>query len=351
MKKLLVSLLLIFSAGLLTYSQVQSRDSNGTMAGMHEARITVMEYPSKKPISSVEVFNPEGQKIGNTDSRGQLFAKLPASASDQYWIKANGYNPLSFRLTKADMPSADYDLYMQAASQGTMKTDDSATTSTDTAGRDLVKVYVKQDPAVYKKEPQSTSPVQFAVQLSATSRPITDKNTLKAWEEIGPVFIHNENNLYKLRIGPYDTQEMAKETLLQVKAKGKKDAFIVVQKGIENHVPFDPYHYSEKAAQAPGATTTAPQVSPSSQSVNESMDQAEYKVRLASYLKPGGFNTKDVEQYGKLESYRQGEWTIMLIGGLKSKQHAESVRDQVIAKGYKDATVVVDRGGVLETSN
>jgi hypothetical protein len=75
--------------------------------------------------------------------------------------------------------------------------------------------------------------------------------------------------------------------------------------------------------------------------------QGEYKVRLASYLHPGAFNTKDVDQYGKLESYRQGEWTIMLIGGLKSEADAKRVRDEVIAKGYTDAKVVMDQDGIL----
>src|SRR5688572_23254648 len=55
----------------------------------------------------------------------------------------------------------------------------------------LVKVYVKQDPATYKKEKGDAGLVlEFAVQLSASSRPIMDKSTLKSWEELGPLYIH-----------------------------------------------------------------------------------------------------------------------------------------------------------------
>jgi hypothetical protein len=86
---------------------------------------------------------------------------------------------------------------------------------------------------------QSTSKVEFAVQLSATGKPITNKQSLKSWEDLGPVYVHNENGLYKVRIGPFDTQENAKAVLLQAKARGTKDAFIVVQQGIENHKPFE----------------------------------------------------------------------------------------------------------------
>jgi hypothetical protein len=214
----------------------------------------------------------------------------------------------------------------------------------------MVKVYVKQDPEVFKKENvEEASGVEFAVQLSATSRPITDKSSLRSWEELGSVFIHTENGLYKVRIGPFTTQESAKQVLLQVKARGKNDAFIVVQKGIENHVPFDfATHYDDPETKVnPPAKS---QTTRSAEPVNKG-EVVEYKVRLASYLKPGGFNTKDIDQYGPLESYRKGDWTIMMIGGFKTAQDAERVKNLVIAKGYKDASVVVDRGGILESEH
>jgi hypothetical protein len=210
-----------------------------------------------------------------------------------------------------------------------------------------VKVYVKQDPSNYQKTKNTGDQgVEFAVQLSATSNPVKDKKSFSSWEEIGPVFIQNENGLYKVRIGPYHTQEEAKRVLLQVKAKGRSDAFIVVQKGIENHIPFDHAIHHASGNEPEQLTVTS---APATKKIN--VPRAEYKVRLASYLKPGGFNTKDIDQYGPLESYRHGEWTIMLIGGFASAKEAERVRDLVIAKGYKDATVVVDRGGILEANN
>lgn len=221
-----------------------------------------------------------------------------------------------------------------------------AAAKTDT---NLVKVYVKQDPATYQKaKPDVAQGLEFAVQLSATSRPITDKSSLKTWEELGPVYIHTENGMNKVRIGPFDSQDKAKQVLLQAKERGKKDAFIVIQQGLENYNPqgyakqqtYEPEPVKEVMAPSAPAPSAAP-------TMTEDV-QVEYKVRLASYLKPGGFNTKDIDQYGPLESYRQGDWTIMLIGGFKTSQDAARVRDQVIAKGYKDARVVVDRGGILE---
>ena len=213
---------------------------------------------------------------------------------------------------------------------------------------DLVKVYVKQDPDTYQKsKDEAQTKVEFAVQLSASAKPIIDKKAMKTWEDLGPVYVHSENGLYKLRIGPFNTQEDAKAVLLQAKARGTKDAFIVVQQGLENQKSFDSKSHTDIA------TNSEASAEPFLMQDTKSSDKAphgEYKVRLASYLHPGAFNTKDIDQYGKLESYRQGEWTIMLIGGFKTEADAKKVKDQVVAKGYKDAAVVMDQDGILVES-
>ena len=225
----------------------------------------------------------------------------------------------------------------------------------------LVKVYVKQDPTTYQKEKQDgTLNLEFAVQLSASSRPITDKGTLKSWEELGPLYIHEENGLYKVRLGPFDTQDKAKDVLLAAKERGKKDAFIVIQKGLENYKQPEGFQKQESVVvntqpvtpSQPTVTnqpaTVAPAPSAPTQHSLPVGENVEYKVRLASYLKPGGFSTKDVDQYGPLESYRKGEWTILMIGGFKTEQEATKVKDAVIQKGFKDAAVVVSHDGILE---
>ncbi len=224
---------------------------------------------------------------------------------------------------------------------------------------EMVKMYVKQDPSTYQKaKPEGQLDLEFAVQLSASSRPITDKSSLSSWEELGPLYVYTENGMYKVRIGPFDTQDKAKEVLLQAKARGKKDAFIVIQKGLEGYQPIG---YARQPAlniesgqpvaanpapsvkQEPSPAVAAPTVSAVSGD-----SHVEYKVRLASYLKPGGFSTNGLDQYGTLESYRKGEWTILMIGGFKTEQDANKVKDQVIAKGFKDAKVVMEVDGMLQ---
>jgi SPOR domain len=347
MKKLLLNITLILCSGLFIQVHSQIMDNKGGTLAVHEARFMVRNYTTKEPISQAGIFDKTGKQLGTTDANGTVVLNLPSSSADLYTIKAPGFNPMSIRLTYAAKTSSDYDVYLPVAEEGNLIADENPPALDKNTEPDLVKVYVKQDPNEYKKGKNDEGHgVEFAVQLSATSRPITDKSTLKSWEELGPVYIHTENGLYKVRIGPYHTQEGAAQILLQAKARGKKDAFIVVQKGIENHVPFEFEDLQDKKMQTEvvaAPTVATPVVT------NDSEVAGEYKVRLASYLKPGGFNTTDIDQYGTLESYRQGEWTIMLIGGFKTAKDAERVRDLVIAKGYTDAKVVVDRGGILET--
>ena len=89
-------------------------------------------------------------------------------------------------------------------------------------------------------------------------------------------------------------------------------------------------------------------VSEANNVANESSDFSDYKVRIASYLKPGAFNPDGMEQLGTLESYRKGDLTIMMIGGFHNLYDAQQARQIVISKGYKDAAIVVDHDGILE---
>jgi hypothetical protein len=352
MKKILLLTLLWFTAGSVYVLAGQGEPVNkGGSPGIHEAKFNVFDYTTKKPLADAGLYNASGVRLGSTDSQGILTLQLPATATEVYVIKSDGFTPINVRLTQADKQSADYEVFLQPKGDQPEEPNPSPALAAQNAQpeQDVVKVYVKQDPATYQKtKKETTANVEFAVQLSASSKPVTNKNTLKSWEDLGHVYVHTENGLYKVRIGPFYTQEDAKSVLLKVKARGTKDAFIVVQKGTENHPPYEfmnrPAEKTEPTAMPEKVTTPVPQD-------NTSDLQGEYKVRLASYLHPGGFNTKDIDQYGTLESYRQGEWTIMLIGGFKTKEDACKVRDLVKAKGYTDAKVVMDQGGVLVETN
>jgi cell division septation protein DedD len=341
-------------AGLIASLIAQPMPDKGNVAESREARINVARIDTRSPIAGAVLTNRQGQTLGFTDASGSLRVGLPATAREELIIRAEGYKRKSLPVGQSGGVPETYQVYLEPATAmqpgGLEETVDLMPASTMPADEEMVKVYVRQDrEAILAQQDPTTKPaVMFAVQLSATSRPVADASAFKAWESIGPVFIHQEEGLYKVRIGPYATQQEAKVALLKVKEKGKADAFIVVQQGREENQITD-RKPSQPAAQEPPAAqpvTPAPASAADEPFVLE--EGAEYKVRLASYLKPGGFNTREIEQYGTFETYRQGEWTIMLIGGLSSREEAERVRAAVAAKGFPDARVVIDRGGILE---
>ena len=204
---------------------------------------------------------------------------------------------------------------------------------------DVVKVYVKQDPASYRRKQIQGSGISFSVQVSATLRSISEKSAEEEWDELGNVYVHRENGLYKVRIGPFETQQEAKQVLLGVKSKGRTDAFIVVQQSGENDAPIiSTPSPSPPVNQSPEVHSTQPE-----------LVEGDYKVRVASYLHPGSFNPESIDQLGRLESYRKGDLTIMMIGGFRTLDEARSAKNAVIAKGFPDATIVLDNSGILET--
>jgi cell division protein FtsN len=132
-----------------------------------------------------------------------------------------------------------------------------------------------------------------------------------------------------------------------VKAKGRKDAFIVVLQGTANDKPM-PQPGMEKKPAKQTKQEMKKSTETGSMTTTSAPVESEYKVRIASYLKPGGFNPEGIDKLGQLESYRKGEWTIMMIGGFKNLNDAQKAKDIVVSKGFPDAAVVVDRNGILE---
>ncbi len=212
---------------------------------------------------------------------------------------------------------------------------------------DLVKVYVRQDPGTYKKTSSQNSRIDFAVQVTASSNPISEATAKKEWSDLGRVYIQKENGLYKIRIGPYTSQLEAKETLLRAKSKGRADAFIVVLQGTENDKPLYQAGMDTKSTSPSKAEKKEVILKEAEPIAETSSAISEYKVQLASYTKPGSFNTQGIEKLGTLESYRKGDMTIMMIGGFKNLPDARKAKDAAMAKGFKDAVIVTDNNGIL----
>lgn len=374
MKKIFLLLALFLVSGYYTIGHNQSGDTKTKTETLRDARFIILDQSTRKPLPNTIVFDQKGTEIGRSDAHGRVSIAVTNSDKDNYTIKVNGYNPVDINIKYATKKSSAYEVMLSPSApvkeMMTTPTPAEEDVIEDFAPEEKVKVYVKQDPQTYvkKQKPERNDlDLVFAVQLSASSRPVTDMHSLSSWEPLGPLYVYTENGLYKVRIGPFKTQDEAKQVLLKAKEKGKKDAFIVIQEGLEGYEPEGYVKYEESMVIDEKFIISGrePEPSPASAAVEPAVPQTkatvvepqpvlmddeiiEYKVRLASYLKPGGFNTQDVDKYGPLESYRKGEWTIMLIGGFKTLEDAKRVQKEVIAKGYKDAMIVADKGGVLE---
>ncbi len=343
MKKLQLTALVLVLAGLTGFVSAQKTGKNPASAYSHQARFSVFDYNTKAPIRNAVVVDQKGAELGYTNPEGDLALNLPPNTSDYYTIRAEGYNPFSIRLTQAEKRSGDYEVFLPEASHTVMESISHAAAPASMPAdqkSEMMKVYVKEDPATYKKQSDAPASIDFSVQVAASSKFISESSARNDWEGLGPVYVQNENGMYKVRIGPYESQNEAKQILMEVKSKGRKDAFIVVRQGnsIVNPVVKKP-------------TETRVNESPKTDHMTESATstQGDYKVRIASYLHPGDFNTAGIDNLGTLESYRKGEWTIMMLGGFTSLEAATKAKNIVISKGFNDAAVIMVKDGILET--
>ncbi|HUR30048.1 MAG TPA: SPOR domain-containing protein [Saprospiraceae bacterium] len=337
MKKLhhLLTALVFLTASLFAQSQ-PSKQAIHQRNESHLAKFSVYDFTTKAPIANAVVTNQQGQELGFTDDKGDLSLEVPQNTMEFYTIKAEGFNQMKIRLTQAERKTGKYEVFLPSMEIGyTQASVNASDMPINEQKEEMVKVYVRQDPALYQKK-SNQSPVTFSVQVYASSNTISESTAKKEWNDVGQVYIQKENGMYKVRIGPYATQVEAKQILGAVKSKGRKDAFIVVNQSGELDAPVVTTEVKE---------TPAPVI----EEKEFSLAVGDYKVRVASYLHPGTFNPDGIDQLGRLESYRRGEWTIMMIGGFKTLDDAKRAKNIVSSKGFTDAAIVLEKDGILET--
>lgn len=334
MKKLLQLTSLLLVLMIPSTGSAQPLKKSVKNSETHHAKFNIRDFTTHVPISDAVITDQAGFELGSSGMSGDLALNLPRNTSLFYTIKADGYNAMTLRLNESGNESAEYEIYLPSEEVSYEHSD----VAIREVSADLVKVYIKQEPVATPKRSFQGDEITFSVQISASAHPVTESSVKADWQAIGNVYVQKENGMYKVRIGPYQTQREAKETLLKVKSKGRKDAFIVVHRTAELDIPsiqeIEKEALVERVMPEP-AVETAP--------------SGEYKVRIASYLHPGAFKPDGIEKLGTLESYRKGEWTIMMLGGFSSVQEARKAKEVVVSKGFTDAAVVVDKEGILET--
>ena len=133
------------------------------------------------------------------------------------------------------------------------------------------------------------------------------------------------DQVVKVRVGSYEEENKAENTLQKVKARGYKDAFIVREKMI---IPTDQEGKPKK-------------------DYPKSYEEGQYKVRLATYMHPEYFQRDKVEPYGEIFKIEKDPYTIFLIGHFDDLFQARKVLEKVKKKGFTNAQVVTREGDVL----
>jgi tetratricopeptide (TPR) repeat protein len=207
-------------------------------------------------------------------------------------------------------------------------------------------------------------PKVFFIQLasmSTDSKGSADK--FKALIKFGNIYKVKVNNSTKVRLGYFLERNETDVLLSKVRGSGFKDAFIVEQElataDLELMLSQSDAYPDRKPAPStntqPSTNVKTPKTNTTKEDHNfeytkpiEPSSDREYKVRLGSFEDPIWFDSKKVKDLGKVEQWTKGAWTIFILSGYKDYSAADQARIQAINRGYTDAEVVVDNGGIIE---
>lgn len=182
---------------------------------------------------------------------------------------------------------------------------------------------------------KTNSSVYF-IQLAALFQNQVKLENYSSLSGFGNLYTVNQSNATKVKLGYFYDEQEAKTILRRVKSSGYSDAFITYEVMNSSRMEL---------LQMSNSSTT--QYSDMGYNVSPGSD-TKYKVRLASYEDPIWFDVNKVNDIGVIEQWSKGDWTIFILSGFNSLDEAEAARVAALNRGFSDAKVVRDSGGILE---
>ncbi len=168
----------------------------------------------------------------------------------------------------------------------------------------------------------------YFIQLAALFKNRANMDNYSPLSAYGNLYKFNQSSATKVKLGYFMDEYQAKDILRKVKSMGYADAFIT----------FEPLN-----------TSTMELVELSDASNGYSTGHSNYKVRLASYEDPIWFDVNSVSDLGSIEQWSKGDWTIFVLSGFDSKSAAERAKKNALSRGFQDAELVIDNGGILKS--
>lgn len=174
----------------------------------------------------------------------------------------------------------------------------------------------------------------YFIQLASLSKSKGNVGDYKSLIKYGNIYKMYRQSSTKIKLGYFTDKYEAKKVLSNVKAQGYTDAFITTESlgsaDMELFIAGKEYDYNGSNYTTPRSQGTL------------------YKVRLASYEDPIWFDIKSAKELGEIEQWTKGGWTIFILSGFQDIEEAHAAKIRAINRGFADAEVVIDNGGILE---
>ena len=208
-------------------------------------------------------------------------------------------------------------------------------------------------------------PIVYSVQIAVVS--LNSVVSLSNYDDLraeGNIYSVPEGKLKKIRLGVFKTREEAVAASKRATTLGYKGVFIVTEKNeqaiAENIYTPIPQPVQTIASidniKAKGSEPTKAVYVPVPPKAKEDIpapynvvappkktvvvEDKTFKVRIAAMKKPEWFDDSKVSKLWKVESYKDGDFTIFIMDGFKTLKEAKVMKHKVQATGYSDAKVI-----------
>jgi tetratricopeptide (TPR) repeat protein len=340
-----------------TYNTEPTVTTGSTLIGApNESLGSVVDAQTKDPIFGVEVeATPWPNGVASktyTNYSGQYILQLEPGRAHTISFRKSGYQASSVNFVSG--ASAAQTTIVQANLNSTTESAKNRTAATaanqpetpatySTTGGSANNTPVQE---VVITQPDDNATISgYAIQLTASPDNIPDsrKKKYESLEEFGNLYVKSENKTNKLRLGVFTSKKDAEVILKKAKAL-QKDAFVVEDKKAPAYLAVGEANpTASTASYTAKSLETAPVQAP-----EVTAPPIRFAVQIASHSanQPLVLNKyADLADMGNLYTRPEADMMRIRVGLWPSQLDAEAAQAQIMARGYKDAFVVVEKSG------
>lgn len=175
----------------------------------------------------------------------------------------------------------------------------------------------------------------YFIQLASFNRSEGSLSNYGNLSQYGNLYRFFKSSAVKIRLGYFHNRSEAESLLPQIKSAGYRDAFVTTDNLSIANFELLSNNAGSNNSYNPNNFNNTP------------VTESQYKVKLGTYDDPLKFNVEAIQDVGRLEQWTKGEWTIFVIGGFPSIEDAKSAQIKARNRGWADAELVIDEGGIL----